>query len=149
MLLFISGKSTAHLLMIDVGLVGKLEVQDLKGCWWIATRFRSVRIYHRNRLSWGELRFMGMRFNAPPGWPAPPAGWSPPPGWSPDPSWRPAPYGWPFWLDDGAVRRRRYRVGLAFALAAVMLIVGANVANGNPAPAATVGPPEWWQQACG
>ncbi|MBM7787074.1 hypothetical protein [Tenggerimyces flavus] len=90
-----------------------------------------------------------MRFNAPPGWPTPPAGWRPPPGWSPDPAWGPAPYGWPFWLDDGSLHRRRYRVNLAFALAAVMLIVGANVANGNPAPAAPIGPPNWWQQACG
>ena len=92
---------------------------------------------------------MGMRFNAPPSWPTPPAGWSPPPGWAPDPSWAQAPYGWPFWLDDGAVSRRRFRIGFAFALTAVLLVVGANVANGKAAPAPDLGPPTWWQAACG
>ncbi len=43
---------------------------------------------------------MGLRFNAPPGWPPPPAGWMPSPDWQPDPSWPPAPEGWQFWITD-------------------------------------------------
>ena len=45
---------------------------------------------------------MGMRFNAPPGWPSAPAGFVPAPGWQPDPAWPPAPTGWNFWIPDTA-----------------------------------------------
>ncbi len=40
----------------------------------------------------------GVRFVAPPGWPAPPSGWTPPTGWHPNPAWPPAPADWQWWV---------------------------------------------------
>lgn len=41
---------------------------------------------------------VGLRLNAPPGWPPAPSGWQPPEGWQPDPSWPAAPADWVWWL---------------------------------------------------